>query len=487
MKGRLKKYTALFIVCVLVFALTGCKGKGSGSGDSTPTPIPTSVAPEATPTPTPEGVAPSEYTRTIKFGTWFDYYYDSTHTDIFDNPKMNDPEIAQMRLDKIREIEQKYNVRLEITNLTFEGVQESINTSIMAGTPDFDVYQVDLSFGIPAILNGYGMALESFLPETSDIFNDTPIFRNFKMPGSDESFIFKESHDDYPAYFLAFNMDMINANNLENPQDLWDRGEWTWDKWLEYLKILTKDTDGDGNIDVYGYGGYHSELSDMILMSNNAHIAAGRTEQLTSPETIEALDFLYRLYHVENCARPWDWETGDTWSVNLTPYLDGKLAFWTSAVWIMADFGNSSKTGFEIGIVPFPVGPNGNKETNTMNALVGNWYMIPVGTERPELVYQVMYDFANWYNYDMAYADMTHGPWMENSVETERNKQYVLEINSTPPWFDLGRRSGESMRGFDAVKMIVYGQGDLSNIMTGAQAAAAYKQIVQDYIDVNLK
>lgn len=96
--------------------------------------------------------ANAEEPRTIKIGTWYDHYYDSTNTDIYDDPSVSDEELAQKHFDSVKKVEEKYNVRLEFVNLTYDGIQESINTSILAGTPDCDIYETDLTFGIPAAL-----------------------------------------------------------------------------------------------------------------------------------------------------------------------------------------------------------------------------------------------------------------------------------------------------------------------------------------------
>ena len=70
------------------------------------------------------------------------------------------------------------------------------------------------------------------------------------------------------------------------------------------------------------------------------------------------------------------------------------VAFWVSASWIQQ--GNSSSDlGFEFGVVPWPVGPSGNQETNSQIAVAGNWSIIPAGVERPELVYQVFKEYTN--------------------------------------------------------------------------------------------
>ena len=121
-------------------------------------------------------VSAGDEPRTIKIGTWYDHYYDSTHTDIYDDPSVADEELAQKHFDVVKEVEEKYNVKLEFVNLTYDGIQESINTSILAGTPDCDIYEVDMTFGIPAALNGFVTNLEEVLPADSDLFNDQMVF-----------------------------------------------------------------------------------------------------------------------------------------------------------------------------------------------------------------------------------------------------------------------------------------------------------------------
>lgn len=420
-------------------------------------------------------VAPSETTRTISVGTWFTHYYDSTHHDIYENPEVANPETAQMMLDNIRRIEDKYNVKIEFVNLTWDGTIESINNSIMAGSPDCDIYETDLQFGIPAALNGYAMALEDFVPADDDIFTDQIVFKYLTIEGIDKTYLFNGNAVNCGGFPLAFNMDMLDEVGLENPQDLYDRGEWTWDKFREYCRILTGDTDGDNNIDRWGFTSWFTDTLENLLMSNGAHIAGGKTESLSSPATVECFDFMYQLYQVDKTAKPWD---PDNWDINVSCYTDGTVGFWGTAAWVQNNYGLSSATGFEIGIVPWPVGPSGNAETNNMVTTSGNWYIIPVGVERPELVYQVMKEYTNWYDGDLDYRDDTE--WYENCMETERNFSYLKMMGERTPWFDLWRNVPD----FNAPYAMISPVADQA--LTAAQATEQYKQIVQDFLDIYL-
>ena len=84
---------------------------------------------------------------------------------------------------------------------------------------------------------------------------------------------------------------------------------------------------------------------------------------------------------------------------------DGKVAFTSIACWIAAqndDYDWQGTTGvtldFDMKWVPWPVGPHGNQETNAGKVASGSYYMIPVGTEDPELVYNVFRDLHDWYH-----------------------------------------------------------------------------------------
>lgn len=493
---KMKKIVSIALAGTMVMSMTAC---GNDSEDPKPSPTPTTAAKpndsqqddnNSNPSndnddnqtdnnqPTEGSVTlPVEphagsTPRTIRIGTWYDQYYDSTHSDIYANPEVNNPETAQMMFDAVKKVEEKYNVRLEYVNLTWDGAMESINTSIMSGTPDCDVYQVDLQFGVPATLNGYATALEDILPPEADIFNDQTVFKYLKIENIDNSYLFTGSALDCGACLLGFNMDMIDEAGLENPQDLYDRGEWTWEKFREYCRFLTKDTDGDTINDQWGYSGWFNTMFSYLCMSNGTHVAGGKTESLSSPATIEVLDFMYQLYQVDKTARPFDYEN---WDINTTVYTTGTVGFWTTYTWVQSGNGLSSDVGFEIGMVPWPIGPSGNQETNSQVAVAGNWYMIPVGVERPELVYAVLEEWSNWYNNDLSYRDDTE--WHEDKCETERNWEYLKKAGQSTPWFDLWA----NVTDFNAPQDVINPDGDSAS--TAAQAAEQYKQLVQDFLD----
>jgi ABC-type glycerol-3-phosphate transport system substrate-binding protein len=480
------------LACLLVLALAFASACGSSpSPTAAPTPAPTAApapaaaepapapepapaqAPEPVPAPDPSVAAntPPEEKRIINLGTWYEIFYTSNHQDIYEDEAMSNEMTAQMELDNVREIEQRYNIEFYDVNMTWEGVIESINTSIMSGSPDADIYMVDLQFGVPAVLNGYAQNLRDFLPEDHDIFTTQQVMKYMNLMGAEEDYLFAPyANSGVSGYPLGFNLDMIEAANLEDPRDVYERGEWTWDVWRTYLQELTQDTNGDGVTDVYGWGGYWTNMLERLLWTNNTHIAAGPTEGLSSPATIEVMEFFNTIYNVDKTGTPWndaDWES------NLQPFVDGKMAFFLTADWIIQGMAESGAAlNYELGVVPWPYGPRGDLDSSKTSQTSGTYYFIPVGVKDPETVFNVFYDYTNWYKGDVELRD--DDEWSRNQYLTERNYEMAQESVSIPG-FDMW-----TMLGLTDFSMIAIMRGE----KTPAQYAEEQKLIIQDRLDV---
>lgn len=464
-----KKLLALGLSVAMIGSLAACGGSGdsANTGDNAGTESDSNSGSDNSGSSSASGE-----TRVIKIGTWYDHYYDSTNKDIWDDPSVSDEEFAQAHFDVVAEVEQKYNVEIQFVNLTYTGIQESINTSILAGKPDCDIYEVDLSFGIGAALNGYAVNLADILPADADILTTQTNLKPTNIGLNDGSvYLFTQVSAEaglYNTYMLAFDKNKIDAAGLEDPRELYNRGEWTWDKFREYLLALTQDTNGDGVTDVYGYGSRWDFTLYQLLMSNGATIASGATETLSSPEVGEVLDFMYNMYNVDHVANPWNAEDFD---YNMNAYMDGTVAFWADAAWISSQ-NNDASLDMNICWMPWPIGPSGNEATNARrNMSSGNAWMIPTGVEDPELVFNVFNDWANWYHGDTDYRD-GNLTWWEDCAITEENYE-VMEYMGKADGFDLWNSLGIEFNFSDL----------LDGTMTPAQFQETYKQPFQTALD----
>ena len=445
----MKKRLICFILVLSALSMAYACSRVTDSGETAQTPIlPTESEPVS-------GTGhKARYTedgrRIITIGTWYDKYYVSKHVSIFDDPGIipsdGTPEgdmrieIAQRRLDKMREIEQKYNVVLEFVNMTFDGIQESIRTSIPAGAPDVDVYEADLKFAIPVATRDWAESLEGLGLTGTDIFTTQQVMKYLRLMGHSETYLFNPAlSGGTNAYVLSFNLDLVRAAELEDPRDLYDRGEWTWDVWREYLKALTIDRSGEGLPDIFGWSGYWTHLLQNLLFSNNAAIAAGEEESLSSEGAMQVLDFINGIYNVDKTARPWD---ESNWDINNRLYAEGLSGFWVGADWLFQEQGGMDLP-FEIGVVPWPRGPRGDDSTNTLSTPAGLWYFIPRGVEDARLVYDVLFDWVNWYDNDTLLG--ADNDWSRRMYMNDRNFGYAAMMASKPGldlWESLGRDFG---------------------------------------------
>lgn len=475
---QFKRILSLVLAMLMVFALAAC------GGETTPD---TTEGGNDTPTPD-QNVSDNTNSgekRKITIGVWWDFYFDSTHESIEEDPSYAGNVADQMRWDIVEIVEEKWNVEFEYVNLTYTGITESINTSILAGTPECDVYLCDLGMGIPAALNGLAVDLKTVLPSDSDIFNDQVVMSYLDL-GDGKACLMKQVKGENvveATYPLAFNAQMLEDNNLEDPRDLYARGEWTWDKFVEYCQVLTQDTDGDGAVDQYGFTGFKEDVLAQLLMSNGADIAAGSTEGLSSAATGEALQLYYDLYNTYNVCEPYP--AGDNGDVTRFSYRNGNIGFWPSAAWIAstnADYDWDGSVGstleFDTVYVQWPVGPSGNQETNKAKTTSGSFWFIPVGVEDPELVYNAFYEITNYYQGDVSVRDDKETMWWWYATTASDPD---LQESNYATMFDIGSREQ-----FDVYQSLGVAW-DLEQLtfgtMTAAQFQETYRQEFQAAID----
>ena len=277
--------------------------------------------------------------------------------------------------------------------------------------------------------------------------------------------------------YLGYNKTMIEALGLEDPQELYNKGEWTWDKFSEFAKTATQDTDGDGNIDTYGYAGVFTDLINGLVMNNGGSIAMQANEGLSSKETVEVFDFINKLYNEDKSAKAWNEED---WNANLLAWADGKTLFWTAQAWLLkqeVDVANEegAPLAFEYSIVPYPAGPSGDKD-KIYSPVVGNWYMIPIGVEKPEQVYQVFEEFLNWHEGEVEYRDDTS--WIESCFLFEEDVELAYKCGENLKMDLWGNLSGSFDLGEDVFFPIC-----VTKDSTVLQAIESSKQKLQDDLD----
>ena len=153
------------------------------------------------------------------------------------------------------------------------------------------------------------------------------------------------------TFVLYYNKKMFDEAKLKYPDETW-----TWTNFLAAAKALTKDKNGDGKIDQFGFlvdGGMGSLA--VWLKGNGANYVSedGKRVTINSPEAIYSLQFLIDLvkkYHVA----PTMTEVSDVgWYEEL--FKMKKIAMFISGPYIRASFWNEKDLEWDI--APLPKGP----------------------------------------------------------------------------------------------------------------------------------
>jgi len=469
MSKKVKRLVALLLSAMMLLSMTACGGSGQQSGNNG--------------TSNSEGEKSeidkideffSDYEafdmggRVIKIAVFYDMYYDSFDESPEDNKGLTDLERGQLMLDNVKRIEKKYNCKIEYVNPGAESLKSSLNTSVLNGTPDYDVYLTQMNFALPLAVNGYFTDLSTFKADYLDLNHEQNILTAFDVAGT--NCFFSKSGINITGTYLVYNSEMIQAAGLTDPNELYANGEWTWEKFAEYCTLLTKDTDNNGETDIYGYGGDLTWTIQEFLASNDAILVNDDgKEGLSDPKVLETFKYLGELYSEKKVAKP----IADDWYENNAAWMNKKCVFGATQMWIL----QTNKINFEYHIVPFPVGPNGTGETAGQG--FNDYFVIPRGVKDPEKVYQVLEEFFGWYCDDLDYRDEDMLTLAEGCFVDEADVETALKIGS---W-----GNGDIwtiIDGIDNEPIInsIYG-GVASGEKTPAEAVESHKQIFQDKID----
>lgn len=367
---RKLKGLSLALFC-FVFLLSACSGGGNTAKTATESSPPSEAS---TTTTTPEKTEPEQTEappvdlggRVIKVAAWWDLKPAGTTAG------------EKARLEKIAEVEKKYNCKFEFVNVPFEEYMNKFTTSVLAGEPFADIVQMEYKSALPAIIKGQLLPISEFTTDKSNINNKGDLITKSPSIGGGE---YAFDNPGTIGLGLHYNRDLFKKLGLPDLQELYNKGEWNWEKLLEIAKQATKDTDNDGKTDVWGYSGWAIDAIKHFTAANGGKLVDDENskEMLSDSRTIEAVEFVNRLYNVDKVVRV---KTGNrtNWEESNT-FKDGNVAMFTAAEWQLKDL------TFEVGVVPIPNGPQGSPKQTYANTAQASKF-IPKGVKDPAAVYQ---------------------------------------------------------------------------------------------------
>lgn len=149
---------------------------------------------------------------------------------------------------------------------------------------------------------------------------------------------------------------MVNQSILEKEEIPLPNADWTWDEFYDICQAVSRDVDGDGQLDQFGQYGY--SWTDAAV-ANGAQIFndSGKTSTINSPEMVEALTFVRKLnaLNVGKVATSDDFAKGN---VAFRSYLFADYRAYTPYPYNIIRFSD-----FSWSALPMPAGPEGGNVT----------------------------------------------------------------------------------------------------------------------------
>ncbi len=247
---------------------------------------------------------------------------------------------------------EKANPDIKITAeaVAWNSYYDNLYTSIIGGNAP-DAAMVKLQ-SMPQLLEMEALApLDDYIAKwdgKADILND--LWNVMKAPDGKTYLLPLQ----YIVSYLYYRADLFKEHNIKVPT--------TKAEFLAAAKALTLDTDKDGDIDIYGYGfrgaiGGAQEHWSAFVLPNAAEMT---TEQLLSPETKAANQFVIDLFLKEKVVPPS--APNDGFNEVTTAFRTGLTAM------TIHHIGSSARMVEELGdkvsAAPVPLADNGKGWTN---------------------------------------------------------------------------------------------------------------------------
>ncbi|MCU6711137.1 extracellular solute-binding protein [Paenibacillus sp. J5C_2022] len=416
----LKKYASLCFVLLIVAALTACSGNnnGTGSGEGENKGSETSDRKEtATTEPEPNPVEDEPEVidmsgKPIRVVSW-GYAGGEEGTDQ-----------GEKKIAMEKEMAEKHNTKFQFDIIPWDGIQDKVTASIIAGEPIADVFMLDRYRAFPAMVEN------DMLMPLSDIVDltDPKWHGRLKEIGGYNDTVYGFATDFGGGGGIYYNRAILAKEGLTDPQELHEQGMWNWDAFLDIAKKTTKDTNGDGQLDQYGVSINSVNFVRAFISSNDTDLTKMDNGKMVydgdNPNAMEALHFFNDLYHVHKVVKP---NQSGSWDDYITSFNEGNIAMRYGEGW--EGGGIQEALGKDYGFVYIPKGPKANEYSNSLTN-VSLWF-VPKGANPDAVRLYIDYMFAN------KAPEGEIDAWTESLFADQKSLDIYLEMGqymTSPDW-----------------------------------------------------
>lgn len=338
--------------------------------------------------------APSGYN--VRFSGWWDGI-----------PKA-DTYTGSVVKDLWQEAEETFDITISWVEIPSGDTVSKLSAGVMAGDPVADVMAINANSALPQLAqSGAILPLEDYFD-----FDDPKWPDNLEQVAGFDGHIWGYFTKADSTHGVWYNRSLLEREGLPDPYELQERGEWTWDAYLDIAQAAQKDTDGDGKIDQFGIAmGY--PLESHFIWSNGGKIVERVGGEyrfvLDSPEALEALDFVGNL-----------WRLGLVQRNGEGLFISGQAALFGGEAWAGKTFLNNMQD--DVGFVFYPRGPRMDEHTSVTGTTVINVFPAN-GKYPPERLADIVNAITPW---DLIEDEKI--AFLEENMSSERDIQTALRM-----------------------------------------------------------
>ena len=301
-------------------------------------------------------------------------------------------------LDRIGEIETKYNCDIDAILDQSKINMESIKIKMMAGTHTHDIITAG---GTADYATGGLICSLTDLSDYIDIYNTT----KFGPLTAQESFMYNGevygvTFAQWPGFepmkgnVIAYNRDLFEENGLTDLHEYYENGTWTYDTFENEFLAKTNIQDKEGN-PMKLWSLHESNFYETLLHSNQVQFVERKSDG-TLVANPYSQSFVNAMTWSDNLVNKYKDKLNFESSRDITSYRNQTniIALVYTTAFTTGNIAYNTLATFESGVMPFPCGPDATygEWTSCNNNIYG--FMIPITSDKAEAAATIMNELA---------------------------------------------------------------------------------------------
>lgn len=286
------------------------------------------------------------------------------------------PEIVAKYQAALDRWQQETGIKLELQQVGWSEMRDKVTVAIAGGSPP-DVVRVSSAWGDLVADQGMFLDLRPYLQRHEAQYRFSEFFPASVALWTDAAGRVYALGNDLDMMGFFFNAELFDEAGVERPY------EYTWDQWLDAARKLTRDLDGDGRPDQFGFTNWWFHYVTLVWANGGELFTPDLTRSaLGSPQAREALAF-YRRFFELNTVATFEISKAQGYPHSAAHFKAGKIAMAPAGAWMPNYYvwdAQKQQYAFDFDVGHMPASFRGGRATS----LEGSGYAIPANAANKE-------------------------------------------------------------------------------------------------------